>query len=286
MEENVGHSYPLMDHDDTLFDYDAGLESTLQETALDLKKNEAVSAPVLGVDEKITITKQRRYTVKLDEGRLLSHSGIPKLRLTAKQKLRFKGKGHEFSDAARLLNFYQLWLDDLFPRAKFADGLAMIEKLGHSKRLQTMRREWIEEEKPKLSAAESEDVLEKAFSSQRTHDDGIPIEHRHDADTVPSHKGSVIQAPPAHGLEWPSALSPRCAPAQKLFASDEESVPMEMIEEGAPDDDELDALLREHEDGIIGKNDLVGLDISAGVSLSLGDQGSLNNLNTSGCAAN
>lgn len=55
----------------------------------------------------------------------------------------------QFSDAARLLNFYQLWLDDLFPRAKFADGLAMIERLGHSKRIQTMRREWIEEEKPK-----------------------------------------------------------------------------------------------------------------------------------------
>ena len=49
-----------------------------------------------------------------------------------------------------MLNFYQLWLDDLFPRAKFADGLTMIEKLGHSKRIQAMRREWIDEEKPRL----------------------------------------------------------------------------------------------------------------------------------------
>ena len=40
---------------------------------------------------------------------------------------------------------YQLWLDDLYPRAKFADGLAMIEKLGHTKRIQTMRRHWISE---------------------------------------------------------------------------------------------------------------------------------------------
>lgn len=46
---------------------------------------------------------------------------------------------------ARLLNVYQLWLDDLYPRAKFADGLAIIEKLGHKKRIQTMRREWIYE---------------------------------------------------------------------------------------------------------------------------------------------
>ncbi|KAL9594568.1 MAG: hypothetical protein Q9179_005336 [Wetmoreana sp. 5 TL-2023] len=42
-----------------------------------------------------------------------------------------------------------LWLDDLYPRAKFADGLAMIEKLGHTKRMQTMRREWINEGKPR-----------------------------------------------------------------------------------------------------------------------------------------
>ena len=65
----------------------------------------------------------------------------------------------QLSDAARLLNFYQLWLDDLFPRAKFADGLSIIEKLGHSKRLQTMRREWIDEEKPKLPTSTFEDTL-------------------------------------------------------------------------------------------------------------------------------
>lgn len=50
---------------------------------------------------------------------------------------------------ARLLNVYQLWLDDLYPRAKFADGLAIIEKLGHTKRMQTMRQEWINEGKPR-----------------------------------------------------------------------------------------------------------------------------------------
>ena len=48
-----------------------------------------------------------------------------------------------------MLNLYQLWLDDLYPRAKFADGLAMIEKLGHSKRIQVMRKAWIDEGKPR-----------------------------------------------------------------------------------------------------------------------------------------
>jgi replication fork protection complex subunit Csm3/Swi3 len=88
--------------------------------------------------------------------RLLSQAGIPKLRRSAKEKLRFKGKGHEYTDAARLLNFYQLWLDDLYPRAKFSDGLAIIEKLGHLKRMQVMRKEWIDEGKPKRHAEEEE----------------------------------------------------------------------------------------------------------------------------------
>ena len=49
----------------------------------------------------------------------------------------------------QLLKAYQLWLDDLFPRAKFGDGLVIIEKLGHTKRMQTMRREWIQDGKPR-----------------------------------------------------------------------------------------------------------------------------------------
>lgn len=64
---------------------------------------------------------------------------------------------------ARLLNFYQLWLDDLYPRAKFADALAIIEKLGHTKRMQTMRREWINEGKSRESSGSlGEDIEEPA----------------------------------------------------------------------------------------------------------------------------
>ena len=63
-------------------------------------------------------------------------------------KLRLKGKGHEFSDASKLLSYYQLWLDNLYPRAKFLDGLQLVEKAGHSKTLQRQRKNWIDEGKP------------------------------------------------------------------------------------------------------------------------------------------
>lgn len=52
---------------------------------------------------------------------------------------------------------YQLWLDDLYPRAKFADALTIIEKEGHKKRMQIMRKEWINESKPRPYQHEVED---------------------------------------------------------------------------------------------------------------------------------
>ncbi|KAK2852167.1 hypothetical protein FQN49_005305 [Arthroderma sp. PD_2] len=149
---------------DDLFDYDAGLDDILQEVeqktrkAADSTTDNNQTKPdgnSLGIDDEIKVTKKRAPIAKLDETRLLSQAGIPKLRKTAKTKLKLKGKGHEFSDAARLLNFYQLWLDDLYPRAKFADGLSIIEKLGHSKRLQVMRKEWIDEGKSRTPKGEN-----------------------------------------------------------------------------------------------------------------------------------
>lgn len=48
----------------------------------------------LGINEEVSITRTRAPAIKLDETRLLSHNGIPKLRRRA-ANLKFKGKGHE-----------------------------------------------------------------------------------------------------------------------------------------------------------------------------------------------
>ncbi|OAF58573.1 chromosome segregation in meiosis- protein [Pseudogymnoascus destructans] len=86
------------------------------------------------------------YT-SLDETRLLSARGIPRLRERART-LRLKGKGHEYGDAERLLGLYQMWLDDLYPKAKFGDALRMVEGVGHKKTVAVARRGWIEEGRP------------------------------------------------------------------------------------------------------------------------------------------
>jgi replication fork protection complex subunit Csm3/Swi3 len=141
---------PFREIDTTLHELDKAPNGTKRKAAGSDGKEDA---DALGIDEEVKITKKRKPVAKLDEARLLSQPGIPKLRALARSKsiaskLHLKGKGHEYSDAAKLLSYYQLWLDNLYPRANFADGLQLVEKVGHGKRMQVMRREWIDEGKP------------------------------------------------------------------------------------------------------------------------------------------
>ncbi|KAL9604377.1 MAG: hypothetical protein Q9219_000565 [cf. Caloplaca sp. 3 TL-2023] len=116
---------------DDLFDYNVDMQDVFRDVdiAMDVPEQQPAalskakdSSLGLGIDEEIKFTRKRQPIPKLDEDR-----------------------SDPYSDLASLLNVYQFWLDDLYPRAKFADGLAIIEKLGHSKKIQTMRHEWIHE---------------------------------------------------------------------------------------------------------------------------------------------
>ncbi|MCJ1431128.1 chromosome segregation in meiosis- protein [Xylographa pallens] len=250
-----------VDTDDVFRDYNPAMDAPVRNTSPARPK-----ATDLGIDEEIQVAKKRRPIAKLDENRrgapatdlsamltgvyrLLSQAGIPKLRRITKERLKFKGKGHEvrillscaqltaltmtwkYADVARLLNLYQLWLDDLYPRAKFADGLAMIEKLGHTKRLQTMRREWIKEGKP--SETREEEASSSKASSQQTvnqANDNRPEKSSLNAHTAGA--ASSASRPPT------TTSTSKTANEESLFVSDDDR-------DAHPSDDELDALLAE-----------------------------------------
>ncbi|KAL2866809.1 Chromosome segregation in meiosis protein 3 [Aspergillus lucknowensis] len=248
---------PYSDYVDDLFDYDVGLDGILEEINTNkgtpnLPKQTTPpdnSGVVLGLDEEVKVSKRRQPVAKLDEDRLLTQAGIPKLRRSAKKNLKFKGKGHEFSDLARLLNFYQLWLDDLFPRAKFADGLAMIERLGHTKRLQTMRRAWIDDDKPKPGDNDTLDPLETSPNGNNatSYDKSGPDI------TLPTDR---MDAGPSHGRSrLPKQLGDM---DEYLFIPDDRDQQGTADARGTvredDDFDELDALLREHEGDSSGGN--------------------------------
>lgn len=104
----------------------------------------------------------------------------------------------------KLLRFYQFWLDDLYPRAKFADGLAMIEKLGHSKRMQVMRRTWIEEAKPHLPSRSPS-----------------PVNRQNSPDPGPSNPGTGLALDSPRPSSPPPPTETRAAHAPDNNANDE-----------------------------------------------------------------
>jgi replication fork protection complex subunit Csm3/Swi3 len=130
---------------------------------------------------------------------------------------------------------YQLWLDDLYPRAKFGDGLTIIEKLGHSRQMQLQRKAWIEEGKPKLPV-EDEDP---------DHDDYQPRSSRPGS----KHGGEIARAgtsssrpsaePDPGGDEGNGLDRERDGRPKQAGPSHDQSIQSE------PDEDELDALLAE-----------------------------------------
>ena len=134
----------------------------------------------------------------------------------------------QFSDMARMLTVYQLWLDDLYPRAKFADGLAMIEKLGHKKRMQIMRREWIDEGKPRPSMEDLQDVPSNEDAPASAADLENLLD---DPESAPYFRESPIAQ--SHDR------SDTAGEVEKIPANDGAGARAE------PDEDELDALLAE-----------------------------------------
>ena len=163
----------------------------------------------------------------------------------------------------RLLNLYQLWLDDLFPKAKFADGLALIEKLGHSKRMQVMRREWIDSEKPKPAEPEAEpeddefEDIDRTNDSEETRAQHVAGNGQHGDDNGPSGNDFEHTSDGNGAGNWSHADND-----DDLYAMPEwqkEQRPLGRSGEGAmpekppadPDEDELDALLAEDAEGAV-----------------------------------
>jgi replication fork protection complex subunit Csm3/Swi3 len=212
---------------DDLLNYDDAVEDFLKDIPLGKENtqdnNNTSQEPTKDIDEEITIKKKRKPNPKLDENRLLSDVGIPRLRKITKTRLKFRGKGHEFSDISRLLNTYQLWLDDLFPRAKFKDALIDVEKVGHMKRMQVTRRAWLDATKPRQRDASPEKdadfVMSGALPDTGTGENGTNTADKEDGaifgDSSPQHEG------------------------QNDFSTSSGA-------NDAPDDDELDALLAEN----------------------------------------
>lgn len=235
--------------------YDDAVDDFLKDISMGNDNTTRPTEPAKDVDEEIKVRKKRAPVPKLDEACLLSDAGVSKLRKIAKTRLKFKGKGHEFTDMARLLNTYQLWLDDLYPRAKFRDALTMVEKLGHSKRMQITRKGWIDDTKPN----HKEDTLERREDSEmdaeglvggeteRRRDGGIPDDELFGSDPAPRaagghERGNFDQDMPDDDELDALLNAPLAKPAMMPT-----SKPRGPFEDDSDDEDELAALMAEQD---------------------------------------
>ncbi|TKA23356.1 hypothetical protein B0A50_07564 [Salinomyces thailandicus] len=205
------------DHEDGPPNYDQDVDDFLKDLPVDgVAANSTTAPPAKDVDEEVKVRKKRAPVPKLDDTRLLSDAGVPKLRKSAR-KIKFKGKGYEFSDVSRLLNMYQLWLDDLYPRAKFRDALTMVEKLGHSKRMQINRRAWMDVTKPNRTEASPERIGDVEMSGA--------------LDGLPEHEMSRAQSAEDNVFSEDTDIAPRNAE------------PGVVRQDEIPEEDDLDALM-------------------------------------------
>jgi replication fork protection complex subunit Csm3/Swi3 len=144
----------------------------------------------------------------------------------------------QFSDASRLLSFYQLWLDDLFPKAKFVDALAMVEKVGHKKQVVLARNELMNKTRPRDHVEDEVEDVDDLFG-------GVQNSSSATGQPEVSHTATVERprTPPAadDGIPDDADLYDATPRASRPAAQAPPSQPDDI-----PDDDELDALMAEY----------------------------------------
>ncbi|KAK5108943.1 hypothetical protein LTR62_007658 [Meristemomyces frigidus] len=263
----VGGTEPNYDQDVDDFLRDLPIDRNETQTNIDLNTKD--------VDEEIKIRKPRKPVPKLDENLLLGDRGIIALRRHAR-RLKFKGKGHEFSDIGRLLGMYQLWSDDMFPKAKFRDGIKMIENLGRGKRMGVMRRSWMDGTKARARESSMErvgnaDAPGGSLGSGEHGDGGLAAQAgahndnagaaddipgddelddlmagHHQQKKQPKNGGSMFEEDEDEDdLDALMAENDFAEPAPELVSKRATKVGPFEVDQNGPDEDELDALLAE-----------------------------------------
>lgn len=147
-----------------------------------------------------------------------------------------------------MLNLYQLWLDDLYPKAKFKDGLAMVEKLGHTKRMQVSRRAWIDESKG-FRRREDEDAemrLGDITGQGEDNDEIFPIPSvSKESGLGQEQSGGGADAPDDDELDALMGEEPAAAAPPNITGNGPTKSQGPFEDDDDPDEDELDALLNE-----------------------------------------
>lgn len=97
---------------------------------------------------------RRKETVRLTNCvpiRLLETKGLPLLKNESRY-IRFQGKGHEADDLKRLMTYYTVWANNLYPKLRFKDFARRVRKPASGNRIKEMLSVWQQEHTEKVQA--------------------------------------------------------------------------------------------------------------------------------------
>lgn len=95
------------------------------------------AANILGdiTDPTSVLTKTRKPMVKLTAEKLLSDKGLPYLMKNGPKRLYISKRKNAHDNFSQILQFYQLWAHELYPKAKFKDFIKLCQTLGKNDRV-------------------------------------------------------------------------------------------------------------------------------------------------------
>ncbi|CAA7271659.1 unnamed protein product [Cyclocybe aegerita] len=139
--------------------------------------------------------KARRRIVKLDENRLLGENGFPQL-IKMTKDFKIKGKGHEATDLNRLLQVYQYWTHQMYPKTQFQDTVERVEKLCHSRRMTVALSVWRDEAHGKFRAPVDEEEEEEEEDNNQ--EENKPMQTDNEGSGLPPSSPPRSSSPPVN----------------------------------------------------------------------------------------
>ncbi len=68
------------------------------------------------------------------------------------QYIQFQGKGHEAADLKKLMTYYTIWANNLYPKFRFKDFARKVGKQASKTRVKVVVEQWQNEYKDRLQA--------------------------------------------------------------------------------------------------------------------------------------
>lgn len=209
--------------------------TAINSTGLDLDPEASLQDPTA------VVTRTRRPQVKLTAEKLCSAKGLPLIMKSAPKRVRISKRRSSYDNLCHILQFYQLWAHELFPKAKFNDFVAICRTLGKSD--------------PQLRAYRI-DLLRRELGMS-TEFEYPGTETQDPETTTPASDLPPISKPPAHiphandlPSEPPSPRPENSDSDDDLIYSISRRTPRNIIQESEPDDDDSMLPTATHEPAI------------------------------------